>query len=258
MTNVKFFDVNLIDSGCTFTLTSALTTLAKRLYDNMTSTSLFSIASTDATPEVWTIAFAAPVTMNRIFIREHNIKSGSLKYRIAGAYTDFSTPIVWTANTTVTTNYYAFTSVVGVTSIQLTMDTTITANAEKTVSELRAFVELGTLVENCKYLQGELIREKASIIRVSGGGFVRISFGEKLHVKLVFRDALTTDLTLIESLNNRTSPFYVYLGGGYLNEQELFRVQDMYFVNYVNQFSPALKNNLLNAGTTIEMELAET
>lgn len=257
--SVKYFDTNNIDIDTTWTLTSANSALVNYVYDNQTNTRLISSGSNDATTEVWVATFAGSVTFDRIFINDHNIKAGDLKYSDdnQATWTDFSSAIAWSGNT-VSSNYYEFTEVSGVTDIRLTMNTTQTANVEKYVNELRCFSELGEVATNPAQVDPEF-DEDSRLHRLSGGGNVYVFFGEKLSVNLLFTDAGTSDMTLFRTIKNRGKPFYVYLGGGDTTIlQEPFRISDMYLVNYVNKFAPKPKQGfLLGAGTVISQHLLE-
>ena len=247
--------MNKITSGATFTFTSANTAFSSYLYDNRRQFKLTSIGSNDATPEVWIIDFGVSTTIDRIYIDNHNIKSGDLKYWDGAAYVDFSSAISWSANAEAT-NYYEFNSV-STAKIRLTMNTTMVVDAQKFVGELRAFVETGTVSVNPASNDFE-IAEKSQINYVSDGGSIRVSFGEKYHADIMFSDANAADMTLFRTLKDSDDPFYFFPCGGITTyDQEGFRLRDMYLCNWINSFKPSLKSDLLGIGTSIRMELAE-
>jgi len=255
-TNVKFFKDNVLDENATYSFTSANTSLSKYLYDNNLDTKLTSSGSDDLTPEVFLITFSSAKTIDRIFVGNHNIKSGKIEYWDGAAYVDFTNDAIsWSANTA-NHNYFTFDSV-STERIRLTMDTTQTADAEKYVGQLRAMEEIGEVQTNPSKVKFTYRKHQKKHI-VSTGGNVQVVFGEKYQAMFYFSDANTTDITLFKTLNDNNAAFYVYPGGGDTSITEYgFRIQDMYLVNYVNDFAPNLKNNLFNIGQRITLVLHE-
>lgn len=254
--NIKFYSKNLIDDNATFSFTSANTAFAHYLYDNQRNNKVISLTSNDTTNEVWTITLNGTQAFDTIFIDNHNIKSGTLKYWNGSAYADFSTPIAWTANTS-TTNLYSFTAV-NTNSVQLTMSTTQLTNAQKYVGELRLFSLIGELVKNPSSINNLEFYRKKTVNETVAGGNILTLYGNKFKVSFTLNDATETDVSLIENLANYAFPFYIHMCGGLTTyTQRGFRIQDMFFVNYINDFIPQLKENILDIGTIIEVELWE-
>jgi hypothetical protein len=252
---MKFFKKNKINSDTSFTFTSADTDTSIYLYDNIRSTKVYSVGSDDLTPEVFIFEFGSAITVDNIFIDNHNIKSGKIEYWNGAAYVDFSTPIAWSNNSD-TTNYYDFTQV-STLKLKLTMDTTMVVDAEKFVGELRFLEEIGTVETNPAEFNHDYVQTAATYSRANGGS-TYISFGEKFMATILFSDASTNDMTLFRSLRDLNEEFYVYTcGGTSTSDQEGFRLRDMYLVNYVNNFKPELKNQILNIGTRIRMIVEE-
>lgn len=250
---VKFYRNNYINSSCTLTATSADITLFENLFDNDGMTKLTSSGSDDLTPEVWEIEFNSSRIFESIFIANHNIKSGKIEYWNGSAWADFSTAISWTANTA-ENNYFEFTEVT-TTKILLTMNTTIVADAQKYVGCIRVLSEIGEVERNPSKAD-PIWSEKSKINYTDDNSSIYVYFGDKFQVKLKFNNAGDTDLALFRSLKDLASPFYVYLGGGDSNTQEGFRVQDMYLVNFVNDFRYKLQSgHLLGVGVKIDLDL---
>jgi len=256
-TNIKFFNKNLVGSGCTFTLTSALSALARSLYDRDRRTKLVSVGSNDTTDEDWVIEFGSSVTFDRILIDNHNIKSGYIKYWNGSSYVDFTSAISWSANAT-TTNYYELSSVT-TTKIKIHMVTTMTVNDEKRVGGLFVMNQLGELEKNPTALNDVDFKEASQKNKTSNGGSLYIFFGKKFTCKLVFGNASVTDVALFETLKNRSSSFFVYIGSGNTSNVDIgLRVHDIFYVNYTSSFNPNLKNqNVLNIGQKLEVVLEE-
>jgi hypothetical protein len=249
---VKFFYKNKIDMNATFSFTSAPTILAKYLYDNTLETWLTSIGSNDATPEVWEITFNTSKNVNRIHMPLHNIKSGTLKYWNGSAWTNFSPAISWTANTA-TSNYYEFTKVAAE-KLQLTMNTTITVNDQKRVSQLRAFEEIGTVQKNPSSIQ-QSFPANSRMVQKDDAKIDFVYFGERYSGTYSFDSVDSTDESLIRGLRNLRDPFYVYPCGGIPQTEEGYRLEDMYLVSYVNNYSTELKANLYGVGLRITMQM---
>lgn len=252
--NVKFFGPNQIDENATFTFTSASTALASYLYDRNRNSKLTSVGSNDATNEDLVIDFVTSKTFNRIFVDNHNIKTGNVQYWDGAAYQDFSTVVSWVANAT-TTSYFEFNSVTA-TKIRLRATTTMVVNAQKFIGELIAFLELGTMLSNPSSAESEYI-DKSVQNMDSTGGSIFILFGKKYSATWLFTDADATDAALLLSLKDLNTPFFIYPCGGSGQNEIGFRSQDIFLVNYVNNFAPKLKSNMYALGVSISMEVKE-
>lgn len=253
--NIKFFDLNKINSSTTLTFTSARTALASYLYDNDLTTQLPSIASNDATTEVWLFEFSPAITINRIFIGNHNIKSGKIEYWNGSAYVDFSTAISWSANAT-TNNYFEFNSVTTY-RVKLTMNTTMVVNAQKVVGQLRCMLELGTLEMNPSNYDQDF-PESSALHTGADNGSIYVLFGRKFAADINLSDASNTDVALLKTLKTNGRSFYIYPGGGNTSyAQEGFKIDDMFLVNYTNSFRPNPKAQILGIGSQILMHVEQ-
>lgn len=253
--NIKFYDKNLLDSTCTYTFTSATSANAMFLYDNDTKTKLSSSGSTDLIPEVWIVEFTQTKSFNRVFIGGHNIKSGKVEYWNGSAYVDFSTPASLTANA-IDGSLFEF-NTVNTTKIKLTMNTTMIANSQKSVTELRVFRELGSVSMNPSKVKNEW-PDASKEYATSNGGTVFVYFGEKFKTKLSFTKASAADVALFRSLKERGEPFYVYLCGGIdTYTEEFWRPSDMYFVIYTSEMTSELIGGLHAGIVKIDVTLKE-
>lgn len=251
---VKFFGPNHVDETCTFSFTSANSNLSANLYDRNRTSKLQSSGSNDATNEDWVITFPSSKTFNRIWVDNHNIKSGNIQYWDGAAYQNFSTAATWSANAD-TTSYFEFDSVT-CTQIRLRGTTTMVANDEKYVGELRVFTELGTPAINASTVDQQFI-DKAVNSEKADGGNVFILFGRKYRARWKFTSASADDVTLFETLKTLNTPFFIWPCGGSGQNEYGYRLQDMFFVNYLGGFAPNLKGNLYGIGSNIEIEVAE-
>jgi len=251
-TNVKFFDVNRIDDNSTFTFTSMNENLASYLYDNDDKTRLLSSGSDDLTDEVLEIEFSSSYDIDRLFIGNSNIKSGKVEYWNGSSWVS-----VWTITNNASSSLYKEITSVSTTKVKLTMSTTQTANDEKYLYQFRAMEEIGEVETNPSKIL-PMFKDKASNHTTSSGGNVNVLFGVKYRGIYDFTDAGVNDMTLFKLLKDRATAFYVYNSGGSTSYNQYgFRVDDMYLVNYVNDFYPKLKADLLGIGTTIQIQLYE-
>ena len=255
--NFKFYTESRIDGNATFTFGGGVPDLPKYLYDNNDDTRLVSSTSSDASPVSFQIDFASPQTFDTVFIGYHNFKIFSVTYSTGGGYVNFS-PAISTSTNTANYNYYEVTEVTGVTSIQIVAGATITPNETKKLGQFRVMSSLGEVSAN-PYNMENPFPEKSFIHEKSDSGSDYVQFGRKIDITIDFDDATNADVSLFRTIKDRYAPSYVYPCGGLATiEQEPFRVQDMYLVNYINPFSPRLRQGfLIGAGTEISLQLKE-
>jgi len=99
--------------------------------------------SDDSTTETLTLTFENQ-SFDRIHLIDHNLKEFTIQYWDGvSAFVDFSTPIAETINEA-TTSYYEFDSVT-TTSVRITMEKTIAANAEKRIAQFLQSTQLHKL-----------------------------------------------------------------------------------------------------------------
>ena len=258
-TNLKFYDSNeLDDTNTSYSFTSASSSLSSYLWDNNYNTKLTSSGSDDVTDEVWTMSFTSTITIDAIYIGNHNVKAGNIQYSTnnGSSYNDFSTPIALSGETE-DYHIYTFNSVSGITDIRFTMNTTQTANAEKYCGQFRAFSLIYEMLTNPATDDFEE-DENSRLHRLGDSGSVYIYFDGKYHNTFLFTDATVAEVTQLKSLKDRKQPFYIFPGGGDTAKTNYgWRIADMYYVNYINNFAPKLKQNILDIGTVIEVEVLE-
>lgn len=254
----SFFTKNRINSGSTFVLTSAPSISTSALFDRKRSPKLASIGSNDATDEVWQITFIGDVAKNisAILMDNHNIKSGDIKYWNGSSYVNFSTPITLSGNAA-ETSFFSFTQV-STSRLQFTFSTTMVVNAQKYVGEITAFDLIGTPSRvPSSFVISQ--KERSVIHETANGGNVYVFFGKKSKIKLTFSDASYSDIDLFLSLKELGDVFFIYPSGGLYEGVDIgLRLKDIYQVNYVNDFSPNLKANVLEVNQSLALELQET
>ena len=253
----KFLTKNRLDDDATWVCTSASATLAKNLYDRKRATKLISAGSNDATPEVWTVTFIndIAITIDTIILDNHNIKAGNVQYWNGSAYVDFSTPATLSANAAAT-NVFTFTQI-STSRLRFTFNTTQTVDAQKSVGEIYVLKTIGT-PETAPSAFTISYQDRAIQHETATGGSVYILFGRKASIKVTFSDATYTDVNLFESLKELGESFVFYpSGGAYAGIDRGLRLQDIFEVNFVNDFAPVLKSNVIEVRQSVAMELKE-
>lgn len=254
MSNVKFFKQNLINSTCSFSLTSALTSSTIYLFDENDNTKLTSIASSDTASEIWDFTFSGAQTVSAFHMANHNFKQFSLKYWSATAFVDFSTPIATTTNSG-TYHYMDNFTAVSTSKIRLQADKTIVADMEKSMGGFRVLNEMGEMSRNpvkanIKY------HENAKNYYTDAKESVNVLFGVSTRFDLEWKNLPATDISLLEECKYLGEPFYVYLcGGTYCSTARGWRLEDITLVNYTNPFDPEIADNLLANGENIKVTL---
>lgn len=215
--------------------------------------------SSDASNTTITVDFVDLQTLTDIILVKHNFKSFTIKYWDGASYVDFSTPIVETANISVTSRY-SFNSI-AVTKFQITVTGTMVLDAEKKIAQIIATELIGQLSawpiiktpvffknrQNIKALSGK------TVTSANSGGFQCA-----LQVKVLSADA---DLTIIERLYGSGTGFLVWLSGGvasqFSSSREGYRLEDIYLMRSVNDYSPEWNGGLYKSGMVLGISLAE-
>ncbi len=222
---IKFYNQNkaLLDFDTTITATSA-TESADFAIDRNPFTFWRSVGSTDAVTETLIIAFDVDQTIDRLFLLDHNFKSFTIKYDLAGVFTDFTTVVgidgalgggITESTFADSTAYYEVTQVT-TPRIEVTITTTQVVDAEKFVSQIIATTELGTLV-GFPILKSITQTRNSRVKKMLSGKFNISKSIESAAFRLDFKNyppRLTADLDLALSLFDRESPFLVWLAGG--------------------------------------------
>jgi len=258
-TNFKFYTQNSIDVNGTYSFTSSTESLANYLYDNKYATRLTSSGSDDVTPEVYIVTFSSATTASAIFLGYHNFKNFTIDYSddSQSSWTNFSSAISETTNIA-NYNFYEFTEVAGITDLRVTANTTQTTDVEKVLGQLRLINLLGEVSANPFSIENPY-DENSLLHGLSDGGNVYVQFGRKIHIIINFDDATEADLVIFRTLKDRFAPFFIYPNGAdSIKTQEPFRVQDLFYVNYINSYTPNIRSSfLLDIGSEISLELLE-
>jgi hypothetical protein len=256
MANPLFFTKNRLRDNCTFTFTSALESIAGVLYDRDRTTTLESVGSDDVTPEVWDIEFSAAQDIDTLIVDAHNIKSGGIQYWNGATFVAFSTPATWSSNA-LATSVFSF-NTVSTTKIRITMNTTFVVDAQKTVGLIYAMATIGQPSVGPATIDREFVEDSRSH-KKSSGGVLYVYFGARIVLKYLFTDSNESDVSLFSTLKNLDTEFFIWPCGSVASAtvDVSMRVYDLYLVNYVNNFKPDFKSNILGIGSRISIDFKE-
>lgn len=239
-----FYKNYLVQYGQATTVSTGTTTAAY-LYDFDRSTRWISSGSNDSTQESITINFESSQTINRICLLNTNFKNFTIKYDNSGwqnftnVYSKKSdlTPVTGIA---VTTNsdiarYFEFDSVT-TSAIQILINTTITANAEKYLYELYIGLEIGTFISDlaCSPNDYKPISsyKRAQYLEKSNGGLIKLERADKYQAKVNLKQIWdSADIVILQTMFDY-GEFAIYPCGAYeqYTTERGWRIQDFYHV----------------------------
>lgn len=259
---IKFFNRNqaLEVDGSTITSTSAAA--PEFALDRNPLTYLRSVGSNDVTTETIVVIFPSSVTFNRLLFLDHNWKQFTVKYDVAGVWTNFTSVVGLDGSlgggiseTTFADNtaYYEVASVSS-TKIQIIVTSTQVANAEKYVSQIIVTDELGTL-QGFPTVQGLTFSRSSRETRTLSGRAVVQKSGKTFAVGLNFITYPTStnyqaDLELMFSLFDRDDNFLIWLCGGRRGSTYFkyappgWRLKDCFEVQVIGDLSPEFLENV--------------
>jgi hypothetical protein len=243
--NFKAFYKNyLVQYGQSIAVSSGSTTAAN-MYDFDRSTRWLSSGSSDVIQESIVISFDSAQTINRICLLNTNFKKFTIKYDNAGwqnftnvysKKTDNSpvTGISITTNSDIA-RYFEFDSVT-TSSIQILIDTTITANAEKYLYELYIGYEIGTFISDLAATPNDYkpmaSYKRAQYLEKSNGGLIKIERANKYQAKVNLKQIWdAADIVILQTMFDY-GEFAIYPCGAYdqYTTERGWRIQDLYHV----------------------------
>lgn len=244
-----FFGKNYLSYSATYTINTYIG-LSDYLYDRTTKPLLSSSGyNNDSTSWTILINFVTTITFDTILLDGLNA-TGVLEAYVGGTWTT-----AYTIPTIQETVFSKLTNPITTQSVRLTLTNTGT-NSEKTIGEFILASFLGQVVKNPSRIES-LLSESNRTHTTSSGSVVYVKLGQAFKSKLMFDGLGATDMHLIKSLKNRVDPFYIYLCGGSPSSEFGFTLQDYYLVNYINNFEPKLRNQILGIGENITVEVHE-
>lgn len=232
-----------------------------------------SIGSDDTTVETITISMPEAVTINRIFLGDHNWKEFTVKF---DSGTDFTTVVGidgalggGIAETAFArdTAYYEFDAVTA-TTIEITITKTQVVDEEKTLVLFIATEELGTLTGFPKNNGVNLDRNEKVEEAISGRMHVEKSY-ESARMDLTLKayasgtiDATgQADIDLLDSLHDSNVPFLVWANGGvpdnFRFSQRGWRLKDIYQMQTVKGTRNAYDKNVYVFGVNQKYSFVE-
>lgn len=239
-----FYKNFLIDYTNSVTVSSGTTT-ANYIKDLDRETRWLSSGSDDLTQESIVIQFDYPQTIDRIALLNFNFKKYTIKYDNSG-WTNFAnvytrktdtTPVTGISETTNTENarYYEFDSVT-TSQIQILIDETVIANAEKYLYELYIGQEIGTfnLDIACSPNSFDVTQsvKKSQLLEKSNGGMIKLDRADKFRAELTLKQVYeSNDLEIIYTMFDY-GEVAIYPGGAdtHYTLERGWRMQDIYHV----------------------------
>jgi hypothetical protein len=215
--------------------------------------------SVDANNTTFTMDLGDTRTIAEILLVKHNFKAFTIKYWNGSAYVNFATPIAETVNTKAT-SWYTVTPV-QTQKIQIVITGTMVANSDKFLYQL-------ILTERIGKLQGWPVIERPSLsknrkanVMLSGKTSLAQNVGGFSCELRVDQWNIDADLTVVERLFDYQEGFLVWLCGGddtqFAHKRQGYRLEDVFTMRCVNDYSPAWVNGQYRTGLQISMKLAE-
>ena len=272
---VKFFDTNVAlfqnDAEATASTGDAA---ANRAIDRNPITKWRSVGSGDTITETFTITFDGTKTIDRVAVVDHNFKEFTIKYDVAGVFTDFTTVVgiggalgggISETTFSEDTAYYEFDSV-STTRIQLSITKTQTADEEKKMSQVIATAELGTL-QGFPVVNGFKSTRNQRTRKVLSGRSVIQKSNETVSFRLDFKNyppsLAINDFDLMYQLFDREANFSVWLCGGKFGTDNFrytlrgFRLKDFYEMQVARDFRTSYSKNVYINVLNLRVDLEE-
>lgn len=202
--------------------------------------------------------FDSDVQLTDIILVKHNFDSYTIQYWNGSSYTDFSTAINVSGNTSETTQHN-FTQVT-TTQIKLIITGTMTPDDDKFLFQFIATDRIGQLegwpiinpIDDKNRIVSKMLSGKKRIVENIGG----------LRCSLTVRNwSSDADLLIVEQLYNSKEGFLVWLGGGQESQFTAIRVgyrlEDIYLMKTSNEYNPAYVSGIYTSGVKMKINLEE-
>jgi len=286
---IKFYEENeaSIKKEATATATTNPEYAEYMLTDDLT-TRWESGPSDDATVETIEVRFQTVVSINRLFLIEHNFKSVLIEYDAAGMWqipthvigingdhrfflktalnqflTDDSGRYLFCGPELYPSTYCEFDTVV-TSKIRLTVEKTQIPNSTKYLTRFVATNEIGTL-QGYPAITNLMHTRQTHGLKTPSGKF-NVNYGKKrCSFDLEFAPCQNQDdLTLIETLFERNSAFMVWLCGGRTGEVYFprkfsgFDLRDLYTMKIVSDLSAGYTGDIYLNGVNMTVSFVES
>lgn len=259
MAGIRFFKMNFADPNRPGVTISTDNNLSEAI-SLINRDPLFiwrSIGSDDNNSIILLADFGTPRTFDTLILTNANLKDFTLEY-VNGA-SAWQT-LVTETNNTAETYFTQFTPVTGQ-QIRLTMNTTIAADAEKTIQDFIVTQSIGQLVGfPAVGFKPDGVQKKKTMLN-GKDKFVLSGFSN--NITLNFRDHVgAADGELFNTLVSLTEAFLVWPCGGdasqFARSDIGYRLQDIYLVTVDKGYSHTFTKNLYFSGFNATLTLTET
>lgn len=264
---IKFFGDSpaLSDNGGSISVSTGSVS-ANYAIDKLPYTYWTSVASNDTTAETITLTFISQA-ITRILLLDHNWKDYTVKYWNGSAYTHFSSVVGMDGSMTNITetvfadssSYYEVASVT-TTKIQIIVNKTQVANAQKYIASIMPTTELGTL-SGFPTINPVAITRTSRTMQMLSGKVKIVKQPKSVKITLGFQNypvlSYSADFDVITSLIDRELPFYIWLCGGRRGSTYFsanmwgFRLQDVYRVQLDSDYSSNWTDNIFRSGQNL-------
>jgi hypothetical protein len=268
---VKFFEKNysLFKDGATASASSNEDAV-NYLLDTNVYTRWESVGSNDVTVETITITLNESKTIDRLLLLEMNLKDYDVKYHNGAMFVAFTNVVgvnglaksgITETAQALPSYYYEFDSVT-TDQIQITMNTTQTANDEKYINGVVVTEEIGTL-EGFPRVKPSSSRNETKVKTLSRKYIVQKTY-ETSEIRITFKThPFQNDLDIIETLFNREDTFLVYPCGGrtgtdyFKIEQINWRLKDIYNMQIINKLKNEFEKGVYTIGFNKTISMVE-
>lgn len=246
------------------------------MLDRNPFTYFYTVGSNDSTTHTITVTMSSSVTINRLFLIDHNWKQFTVKYlNNLGAWTDFTNvrgldaSLGSISETTFADSsaYYEFDSVT-TSSIQITVTKTQIANQDKYCAQLVITSEIGTFA-GYPVIKPITLDRNAKVQKTLSGKISTLKGDESAAFGFQFKSypsaaAYNVDIDLVLTLQDLDTPFLVWLCGGrrgstyYNYTLRGFRLKDLYLMAITQPLALSYTANVTKNSLNADLEIAES
>lgn len=265
---IQFFKKNIIDldnTAVTITATDGVATSAGDditdfLRNRKNTSSWITTGTTDAGGNTTlTVNWGSDRDIDHIILVNHNFKAYTIKYWNGSSYVNFATAINPSNDTNTTTKYN--TASTSTSRIQIIVTATQTVDAEKKMAQLIVTEELGQFTGWPVVSNPTLSKNRQVTTMLSGKKNIVDSVGFFSCTLTVDNWNDDTDLTLVETLYDRSEGFLLWLGGGdesqFSSVRKGWRKQDLFLVRPSDELTSEFVKGLYVTGLKVRIKLEE-
>lgn len=265
---IKFFKKNKIDldfTDVTITITDATATdngndYVSYLRNRDNTSGWMTTDSNDAANTQIDVVLTGRKDFDRIILVKHNFKAYTIQYydEDTAAWTDFSTVVNVSANTADVTSHSFNT--VNTAKFRIIITGTMVADADKSLCQLILTEDIGEFTIQPE-VTPEIDKSRRASKYLSGKSHIVRSI-EAFNVRLRKRSVdIAADQLIVETLFDTFEGFLVWLCGGdesqYTTVRKGYRLEDIYFMNLTNEYTPEWNDSYYKNGLDIDLRLTE-